>query len=452
MALLNDEMSAKLTSVNKVESVLKEASELLSSGKKLIKEEKYDEGIDQLSDALALAVETFGELDSKNSVYYIEYGKALLSQGDMLTNMVKQQQLEGERVEEQSDEKEPLPVKSPIGGENGISDKPAMETSVAVPIQAVHCTEERSKAESGGATVAQSQTADSAVKDNNEEAQSTEGKTTEADSAAENRELAWQLFETARVIIANDEQKDAKIKALQLGEIHNLLGEVALGGGNFDKGYEEFSTSIKLLGKSLQLSDPKIGRAQQLAGLCAVHGQQLEAAQFHYTAAAENHNMRLEELLIGAGAMEQKNPEEPESADIEFVERKYLDILKEKAGEESDLYKNCMEIFGIINDLIDRVEEMMEEEELKKAEVAKVMQVFAEKMKSGGIPGLETLKANGSTVVKSKADGPVVIEQCGFDSSNQPAGSEVKKLGTFGGKVKRKSKSVESVSKKIRTV
>merc|ERR1719193_1603906 len=195
-------------------------------------------------------------------------------------------------------------------------------------------------------------------------------------------------FETARITVANDEKMEDNEKSLLLGEVHCLLGEVALGGGNFDRGYGEFSTSIKLLGKSLRLSDPKIGKVQQLAGLCAVQGRQLEAAQFHYTAAAENHNMHLEELLVAAGVMKARDPNEPESEDIEFVDRKYIDLLKEKVGEESEIFKKCFDVFGIVNDLIDRVEELMEEEEQKKAEVANVMKVLAEKMRSGELPGL----------------------------------------------------------------
>jgi len=510
MTQLNDETSVKLTSVDKEASALKEASELLESGRKLVKEESYDSGIDQLSDALALMVENFGELDYRNSVYYVEYGKALLSQGDILTNTLKHLKQEQDEDGEQSEEKKPLPNESGSDAQNSCSDKLDAATS---PAKATNSSDqckdqsgeegrlpEKLTAQNGKGSDAQNSCSDkfdaatSAVKTTHssdqcndqsgeegrlpekltvqngnstkphEEAgsakvtQSSEGlikSVGEADRGVEDRELAWQLFETARVIIANDEKMDEKEKSFRLGNVHQLLGEVSLGGGNFDRGYEEFSTSIKLFGKSLQLSDSRIGRAQQLAGLCAVHGRQLEAAQFHYTAAAENYNMRLEELLTEAGVMKPKNPDEPESEDIEFVDKSYLDILKTKVGEESELFKNCSEIYGIVNDLIDRVEELMEEEEQKKVEVAKVMKLLSEKMKNGEIPGAEVLKAKSHSSVNGKINGEVASEQIGFDISQQPATAQVNKLGTFGG-VKRLApgggQREESVTKKVKTI
>jgi len=457
MAQLNDESSVKLTSVNKVDSGLKGANELLESGRKLIKEECYDSGIDQLSEALALMVENFGELDSRNSVYYIEYGKAL-SQGDILTNTLKQLQQEHDKDTEQSEEKQPLPIVLGSDAQNSSSVKHHAVTNAVKP---THSSDQKKcqsterellpeKVDAQNGNLVKPHEEGNVVRSSDGDSKPVQ----EADIAAENREVAWQLFETARVIIANDETMDEKEKSLRLGDVHHLLGEVALGGGNFDRGYEEFATSIKLLGKSLPLSDSRIGRAQQLAGLCAVHGRQLEAAQFHYTAAAENYNLRLEELLTEAGVMEPKNPDKPESEDIEFVDRKYLDILKVKVGEESDLFKNCSEIFGIVNDFIDRVEELMEEEEQKKLEVVKVMKLLSEKLKSGEIPGAEALIAKSRSSANGKIDGQVATEQIGFDISRQPATAQVNKLGTFGG-VKRltpNGQRLESVTKKVRTM
>jgi len=461
MAQLNEEISVNLTSVNKDDSVLAEANELLESGRKLLKEESYDSGIDQLSNALALMVENFGELDQRNSVYYVEYGKALVSQGDILTNTLKKLLQEHKKDREQTEEKQQFPLVS--DAQNSTSVKPHTDTYSSKEKELSDQNKDKTRekghppefldcdVQNGTSAKSLEQTPSANVEQSSVEQIKSVG---EAESAAENRELAWQLFETARVIIANDEKMDEKEKSLQLGDVHHLLGEVALGGENFDRGYEEFSTSIKLLGKSLQLSDPRIGRAQQLAGLCAVHGRQIEAAQFHYTAAAENHNMRLEELLTEAGVMEPKNPDQPESEDIEFVDRKYLDILKTKVGVESDLFKNCSEIFGIVNDLIDRVEELMEEEELKKAEVVKVMKLLSEKLKSGEIPGVQTMKNKSHGSGNSKNDGEAAAtEQIGFDISQQPATAQVNKLGTFGS-VKRLAPigQQNSVTKKLRTI
>jgi len=466
MAQLNEETSVELTSEKKAILVLKEARELLLGGQKLVREECYESGIDQLSDALELMVKNFGELDSRTSVYYLEYGKALLLQADVLANiLLRSPQEHDPNKGEQSDEKEPLPINQ----NNTIEPETSTQNTRYSKTEDVHDKEHSKKknsqlqqVEEDIKSVIEIQTADMATP-TIKACEPTNNPTTSSlepskDSAAENREVAWQLFEAARVTVANNENMKDKEKSLELGEIHRLLGEVALGGGNFDQGYGEFSTSIKLLGKALHLSDPKIGRVQQLAGLCAVHGRQLEAAQFHYTAAAENHNMHLEELLISAGVMQPRDPNEPESEDIEFVDRKYVDLLKEKVGENSSLFKKCSNIFGIMNDLIDRVEEFMEEEEQKKAELSKVMKVLAEKMRTGEFPGLTAEK---HAAVKMKAEKPLVTEQVGFDSSQQPASEEVKELGTFGGK-RSKAKRVaalgpkledrEAVAKKPRTV
>jgi len=280
----------------------------------------------------------------------------------------------------------------------------------------------------------------------------------EVDRKAENLNLAWQLFDTARVIITNNKEMNAMEKSLQMGDVHHSLGEVALAEGNFDRGYEEFTKSVKLLGKSLKLSDPRIGRVQQLAGLCAVYEGYLEAAQFHYTAAAENYNIRLEELLVEAGVLKPKNPSDPESEDIEFIDRKYLDILKARVGEQSDVFKKCLNNFDIVNDLVGRVEEIVEEEEQNKSEIIKLMKLLELKMKNGEIPGVKSLNAKGDDVVECKNSGQVVTEQFRFDSSPKPVTGEVKNLGTFGGKVRRLAslgkmqEVVGSPSKKVRTM
>jgi len=465
MAQLNEETSVELTSEKKVTLVLEEAQQLLLGGLKLVQEECYDSGIDQLSDALALMVDNYGELDYRTSVYYLEYGKALLKQADVLTNiLLPSPQEHNPNEKELSDEKEPISPEQ----NNTIKPKGLTEHKPYSKPEDVHDKESQNKKDPQldqkeevsnniheFKTGNLQSTTQPSEPTNNHIAPPVESA---KDGGAENRELAWQLFETARVTVANNEKLDDKEKSLQLGEVHRLLGEVALGGSNFDQGYGEFSTSIKLLGKTLPLSDPKIGRVQQLAGLCAVHGRQLEAAQFHYTAAAENHNMHLEELLIKEGVMTPRDPNEPESEDIEFVDGKYLDLLKEKVGEESSIFKKCFNIFGIINELIDRVEEFMEEEDQKKAELAKVMKVLAEKMRTGEFPGL---KAKKHVAVKMQAKEPLVTEQVGFDSSQQPASEKVKELGTFGGKRRpakrvaplgRKLEENEAVSKKARTI
>jgi len=424
-------------SVNESNAVLKEAHEMLVCGRKLVKE-GYDSGISQLSDALALMVKNFGELDIKNRIYYIEYGKALLAQGDLLTNALKHLEYELDEDKQESEEKGAL--------DESVKEVRNVNSSMA---QA-----EIDAGKVGHLSKEQEQTNGKAGQSNDEETKANG----EVYRAAENLKIAWQLFETARVIITNNEEMDEKEKSLQLGDVHHSLGEVALAGRNFDRGYEEFTTSVKLIGKSLKLSDPRIGRVQQLAGLCAVYEGYLEAAQFHYTAAAENHNFLLEELLVGAGVLKPKNPDEPESEDIEFVDKKYLDILKAKVGEQSDVFKKCLKNFDIVNDLISRVEEIMEEEEKNKSEVVKVMKLLELKMKNDEIPGVKSLNAKGNDVVEFKSSGQVVTEQFGFDSSPQSVTGEVKKLGTFGMKVKRlvstgqRKEVVGSPSKKLRTI
>jgi len=424
-------------SINESDAVLREAHEMLVSGRKLVKE-GCDSGISQLSDALALMVKNFGELDIKNRIYYIEYGKALLAQDDVLTNALKH--LEHELVEDKQESKE----------------EGALEESVK-EVQNVNSL----TTQTGIDAVEAGQLSKEPEQTNCKEGQSKEEETKkngEVDRKAENLKLAWQLFDTARVIITKNEEMDEKEKSLQMGDVHQSLGEVALAGGNFDRGYEEFTTSVKLIGKSLKLSDPRIGRLQQLAGFCAVYGGNLEAAQYHYTAAAENHNIRLQELLVGAGVLKPMNLDEPESEAIEFVDRKHLDILKAKVGEQSDLFKICLNNFDIVNDLIDRVEEINAEEEQSKSEVFKMMKLLELKMKNGEIPGMKSFNVKSNGAVECKSSGQVVTEQFGFDSSPKCVTGEVKNLGTFGGKVKRLTslgigqEVVGSPSKKVRTI
>merc|ERR1711879_659783 len=48
---------------------------------------------------------------------------------------------------------------------------------------------------------------------------------------------------------------------------------------------------------------------------------------------------------------------------IEFVDEAFIEKMKEKTGEDSEAYKEVMELNGIVNNLIERVEEIQEQTE-----------------------------------------------------------------------------------------
>jgi len=253
----------------------------------------------------------------------------------------------------------------------------------------------------------------------------------EKDDLVEERELAWEMLESTRIIL----QKNAELNASKIADVHTLLGDVAMEDGNFDRAYEEYTQAIKLFGKSASktLADRRLASAHQLAGVCALYDQQMEAGQFHYTAAAECFNNILTEILVKEGIMERA---QEETEDIEFVDEENLKKLKEKVGAESTLYKEAMELSGIVDNLIERVNDIADqmEEDMKNPEMSKIVQELGQKL--------------ASQVASAMAGGGA---QEGFDKPSAPTGEvseEIKKvntLGTFGSTgTKRKADQLQS--------
>lgn len=368
---------------------------LLRSGKNLVAAGEFEEGIDQLSLGLETMASRHGQMATECGPFYIEYAKALLRQAKkeegVLTKveeMAKKQLAGGSESKEEpeEDEKEPLPdtkSETPKEGE------PTAEVT---------------------------------------ESKVDEGQGEEEENMTEGKELAWQLFETARVIYA---KSDASDKDLRLADIHQSLGDVAVEDGNFDRGYEEFTAALKLFGTTVKLSDARIGETQQLAGMCALYMDQNQAAQFHYTAAAESYNMRLEELLTAEGVLEPR-AEEEQGEDIEFVDKEVVEKLKTKLGETSAKYKDVAEAFSIMNDLIDRVEDLMaqqdEDQEKIQAIVAKLAGALGGAAAATGIaPG----SAATGEPVPLEPPTSMVTEQNAFDAPTAGA-NQVNALGSFG--------------------
>lgn len=240
----------------------------------------------------------------------------------------------------------------------------------------------------------------------------------------EERELAWELLESARVIMS----KDPKADPVKLAEIHTLLGDVSVEDGNFDRGYEEYTAAIKVYGKNVSLSDKRLAGAQQLAGICALYDQQLDAAMFHYTAAAECFNNRLTDLLVGEGIMEKK---EEESEDIEFVDETLIDKLKEKVGEDSEVYKECMELNGIVQNLIDRVNEVDAQaaEDAQNPDMSKIVAELSQKL-AEKVMSAANAESGAPAESGNAFDAPTTNDEA------------VNSLGTFGGSKKRNLESI----------
>lgn len=383
-------------------STLATAQNLLEEGKKIVEEGKeFDAGIDKISEALAMVVSGYSELAPQTAPFYMEYGKALLRQSKAEEDVFSR--LESENVKpattadvpEETDEKEPLeedekePLEDEKQNDGATEENGEMSDPVEFPVSTPQVVNESESAETNPAPA--------------EEAEGKGDDGAESQNMSDGRELAWQLFETARVVYANGEFPN---KGVLLADVHQCLGDVAVEDNNFDRGYQEYTDSIKCLGPSVELSNPLIGKLQQLAGMCALYAQQNEAAIFHYTAAAENHNMQLEEHLVKAGVMEPKPADAPETEEIEFVDEEYLAKLKEKVGEESSDFKTCSTLFAIVNDLIDRVEEIQALEDEAQLKVQEMIKKLATQLGKG----------QGGEVAGPTEPAPAIVEQNGFDS------------------------------------
>jgi len=366
---------AEGTSVEKapVEST---PAELLERG---TSQKDSEEAVDLLSQALELIVIKHGELHPSTARYYHEYGRRLIesSKRDQdvfakIESQVKNPEEEKQEQEAEDDKTEPPAAAAAVAAEEG--EKPAkmeVEDKVAAPTDEKEAEPPSGKQEAPTEFLCGKQEAPAET--------SSECQTSA--EMIEARELAWQLLETARVVYCKDEAKNIA----EIASVHCLLGDVAMEDGNFQRAYPEYGKATQMYGKHAGMADRRLGGAHQLAGLCALYDQQNEASIFHYTAAAEAFNNALTELLVKEGVMETPNQD---SEDIEFVDEELLEKLKEKLGDDNENVKKAYDLNGIVNNLIERVEEIQDQMEADaqnpqmKEIIMKLGQQIAEKFKN----------------------------------------------------------------------
>jgi len=404
------------------------AEGLFKDAKIAAEAKRWDKATEFFSLALELIVGDLGELHPDTCKFYLEYGKALLESSkadkdvfakiaeDHKQNNVGDKETTSEEQKKPESESPTVTSESPTEKSESVASvtadsmPPRQELAASAPVQ------QPATAKSSKLEVVQE---DEPAKPATDE---------EKSDLVEERELAWEMLESTRIIL----KKNATENATKIADVHTLLGDVAMEDGNFDRAYEEYTEAIKLFGKSASktLADRRLASAHQLAGVCALYDQQMEAGQFHYTAAAECFNNILTEILVKEGIMERP---EVETEDIEFVDEGNLKKLEEKVGAESALYKEAMELSGIVDNLIERVNDIADqmEEDMKNPEMSKIVQELGQKL--------------ASQVASAMAGGGA---QEGFDKPSASSGREsddtkqVNSLGTFGSSgTKRKADS-----------
>lgn len=362
---VSKEVTSTETPTPTVESTTAEQTspeELLKQGKSL---DNADDGIDLLSRALELIVIKHGELHPETAPYYHEYGRRLIesSKRDQDVFAKIEAQVNKPEEEKQEDCEEVASEEKETGAQTGTAAAEAASTAAEQDRPAEDAGAK--PAEDAGAKPAEGSAGSSGKMEVGEEERPTASAKDEAISSAsatdsaeliEARELAWQLLETARVIYSKDEQKNIS----EIAAVHCLLGDVAMEDGNFQRAYPEYVKATQIYGKHAGMADRRLGEAHQLAGLCALYDQQNEASIFHYTAAAEAFNNTLTELLVKESIMERPSQD---TEDIEFVDEQLLEKLKEKLGKENPTVGQAHELNGIVNNLIERVEEIQDQAE-----------------------------------------------------------------------------------------
>jgi len=351
------------------------AQELLEQG---LANKDTDEAVDILSKALEKIVAEKGELDASTARYYHEYGRALIESSKADQDVFAKMESQTKRAEEEKQEEKPDTVteEAESGSQEAAAEKAAEEASPTAS-SADKASPESSAPAAEAPTVPSGKA--EAPPEKEEEVASTDAKSSA--EMIEARQLAWELLETARVIYEKQEGKQ-----LDIASVHCLLGDVAMEDGNFTRAYQEYVKATQLFGKTAGIADRRLGSSHQLAGICALYDQQNEASIFHYTAAAEAFNNVLTELLVKQEVMEA--PKE-ETEDIEFVDEAIIEKLKEKVGEDSPVLKEANELNGIVNNLIERVEEIQEqmEEDAKNPELQKVIATLGKKIAEQFIQG-----------------------------------------------------------------
>uniref|UniRef100_A0ABM5G7L2 Nuclear autoantigenic sperm protein isoform X3 n=1 Tax=Pogona vitticeps TaxID=103695 RepID=A0ABM5G7L2_9SAUR len=297
-----EEPAAPSTSADKIESmdVDGEAKKLLGLGQKNLVMGDIPAAVNAFQEAASLLGEKYGETADECAEAFFFYGKSLLELARM-ENGVLGNALEGVQVEEE-EEKEERTENSMVESADNIDETEG--------------SEEEDKAE-----------------DDKENESTVEEKESEEDEVG-NLELAWDMFELAKVIYKRQDTKEAQLHAAQA---HLKLGEVSIESENYLQAIEEFHSCLALQQKYLEAHDRLLAETHYHLGLAYHYNNQYDEAVQQFSKSVEVIDKRL--VMLAERLKAKGEGSIDDEKEIEELEE-LLPEIKEKIEDSKESQKS----------------------------------------------------------------------------------------------------------------
>ncbi|GAB4813158.1 hypothetical protein N2152v2_000204 [Parachlorella kessleri] len=356
-------------------AALAEADAKFEEGVKCIKENDLERAVALFAEVLKVRTANYGELAAECASSYYRYGSALLYQAQESTDVLGAQLGGGASDAEggESDGKENEETRPASGLQSGNAAEPSAGTDDKGKAPAQELDEEGGDGEEDGGE--------------------------DGDGAAESDlQLAWENLEAAKAIWAQQPEQHA----LQLADVHLLLGDIGCENETFEDALADFDQSLHFLHKATQLEDSSRRVAEVQYKRCMAlqfldrHPEALEAVKAA-VAGLGARSARLQERLVA-------------EADDEAA--------KLMAQEIEDIAAIQSELSDKVEELQDVLEQHMTTKNALQSAMATLTKLEQQK------PGAGTAGTAGGHLAPSAAAAAAAgpVEQAGFDKPSLVAG------------------------------
>jgi len=283
-----------------------QSEEQFKEGRQLLADSKFDEAVLILQRALSMRVACFGELDVQCAPYYLAYGESLLK------------------------------VVQKESGLLGDQGKNPAEPAPKPPVKPQDPSKEEEPKPS-----------------------------TNEDAPADDRQLAWENVEIARVILSKSERpEDQPI----LAQCHETCGDIFLENDRYGEAANEFLQAAKIHESVSGRGSRRAAGDWVSAAVASVFNNKTQDGYAFYMEALSNLDFRLRNLI--GQPLEEEDEEEMVLLDPEVLEQ-WLKENKEHKDEEEvrEIWEFCCEISERLDGFQD-----LENQQANQEDVAKIVQ------------------------------------------------------------------------------
>jgi len=351
------------------DELVSESENLFENGKKYMNDSKFDEASKSFQTALKMRVIRFGQLGSETAKYYLWYGKSLLNVNRKETGVF------GDAEKKQVQQQTPTPA-----------DKEKPKTEAKPQSEVKPETEQKSA----------------------EKSKHSEQKT--AQELADDRQLAWENIEIARVILS---KSDLLEHQFELARCHGYCGEVFLENDLFEQATAEFLRAAEMHEKLEGCTSRKAAGDWVSAAVGSVYAGKSEPAYEMYLKGLTHIDNRMRQLMGEELNAELENDEDElillEKEDVE----KWLEENKENSNFEE--VKELLEMAAEVSLRLDGMQEEFEAQQQNPLNANADITEIVKEMILQQLGGLKGLEGQGNAELADKEE----INDLGVARSNK---------------------------------